>query len=350
MNLRRTLSFSLVSLVIAGAPSAQAFVHRDHQYITEAAFNSLKQCGLLSGAMDDETRALLVKYNLAQDNYGSISNVISKWFKYSHFYSPIRPLTKVGFNGIRANSDSALADYTQAVYNNVAAGSAHREISLDTLDYAGRIIHHVQDTSSPLHAIGINHGMSDGFEQKFFVDTATIDALQVNCRALEKLKPMSPLEVLRASAMTTLKRVDLPFRYTRDGEETKATWSEKFFTNAQLFTKFVSAYLRVFNPATPDFNFDTKENFPAGWAKQGLTEGAYGKFAKNRPGVMSADNFGRSDFIAQDGMVNARIHIEQAEYVTLKRDLMIQSIRSTQQVMLWLNRATTGQLTLNDKP
>lgn len=338
MIARKSFLLSLsITLFLSGR--AEAFIPDEHTAITQAAFDSMVHCGYWTKDLAAERAKVVIRANVDQDRYNSISNVISKWFKYSHFYTPIRPLNHVGVLRGRAHSDGAIAQY-RAEMIEILANTRGEALSQGALRLTGMIAHHLQDASSPLHALAINHGLSDGFEQKFgyrdFGIDRDLEQASKDCQALQNL-PLFELEILLPSTATfTLKRLDQPFVYKADGADQKAPWTSTFFSNEGLIRKFVSNYLRTFNPWNPNFDYNTL-GFPKDWHLTGVSEGKYGPFALAARN-MGGQYFGSTQFTFADAQTAQRSNIEisTSEYTALKKDLMIHSMRTTQQLLLWL--------------
>ena len=328
--------FTAFCVSTLGLPHALAFVPRDHNSITSIAFANLKQCGLLSPAFNEQSLSLITKANLSLDNYFSISNVTSKWFEYSHFYNPLRPLSYVGpkLTKLRQHSNSAVEEYTERVERLYEDPQGALEISNDQWALLGYILHHIQDASSPLHAVGINHGPGDGFENHFDLTPQQL-AEPLDCLQLRKMKASSPLKILKTTALLTLKTVDSPFQYQIDGESQSATWSQKYYSSPELFTDFVSQYLKILNPQNPESALDRFTGFPNQWMQEPLAQGAYGPFEQSTFLGIKSHRFGDSSFVMKNQGARSQINIDQSEFVKFKRSLMLQSIRSTQQLLMW---------------
>jgi hypothetical protein len=153
----------------------------------------------------------------------------------------------------------------------------------------GRIVHHIQDSSVPAHAIPVMHAITDGFE-KFDVSNMYGEAYSIeDCPNIAAAEPMN---ILHDNAAATLSAIQGQVAYRINGGDAQSSrWLETFW------------------------ELGKGEEF-----------GKYGPFG---------DRFGVAGITLRDGR---KVAVDPAQYVALKRAGVNRAIRSTQQVILWINK------------
>jgi len=325
--------------VFLSTTSLYAFSVPDHKLITQLAIQELKECQLLpAGINSSGATDTILKADLDEDNY--LKNGFKKLFVYSHFYNPFRPLKK---ELLRAHhADSGVSEYTQNIINSFSSVQ-RQQLAQDNQKSIGQIIHLIQDASSAPHVLWINHGMEDGFENKVHVSEFELQQLKPNCSEISLAGLNSPLEIMKAAGLATMKELDLTsVEYTEimaDGSEPRANlapWSQTFFSNNGVNTQQVLNFLRHYNYLNPDLNTPTRDDQnQEGWNTKSLGQGEYGFLSSDIKNVLiRGDNFGNTQTIT---VGNKKYHVDLNQYVGLKKTLMRQAILSTQRAILWLN-------------
>lgn len=321
------------------ASSSFAFSVEDHRLMTEIAFKELQACGAVPKNFEWQADGglaasyVLIDANLDEDNY--FKNGIKKLFKYSHFYNPFRSLKKE-WQG-RSHAGKAVAEYSEK-FIKVSEGRSVLNLPRTSLVELGKIIHQVQDASSPPHVLWINHGMSDGFENKVSISKEDLAASKPNCSDVNLAGLKSASEVLRSSALGTMKELLQPVSFLelqKDGVEIvhSQPWMLAFFSHSEVYTQKVNQFLTDYNLLVPNFNVPTSDD--AGderWSTLSLDKGDYGMLSSDISNVtMSGDNFGKAKFTAK----NKAYKVSSEEYKRLRVALMRQAILGTQRLMLW---------------
>ena len=214
--------FHRISIVIAavllGAVPSHAWRLNDHDLITRRALQLYERCQEIRFT-HTETKAL-IDGNLSED-----FNLAVKWLKNSHYYNPdkwVRTLYRddAGYR-VRYLLEKLLAK---------------RQPQLRLL---GKIIHFVQDMSSPTHVVPIVHNLKDGFEK--FKLPASASALIKLCFSADKCSKdspavasslpcpsktaASPAVLLKREARHTLASLRDVAKATRDGQPYEFTWT-----------------------------------------------------------------------------------------------------------------------------
>lgn len=146
---RRIAPCSLAAALLATAllpAAAGAFRIGAHEQLTARA------CDLEAAELPELAR---FKGVLMSGNAGEDQNVIVKWLRFNHYYSPIGKLA----TWWRKTSDVRVKDlWVQALE------AARRNDLRYAFDRVGHLLHHVQDMASPPHVVPVTHGFTDGFE------------------------------------------------------------------------------------------------------------------------------------------------------------------------------------------
>lgn len=193
------------------ASGALGYGISDHRVITRKAVAVFNACypelGFTAYDMD-----VIIKGNLSEDY-----NLATKWLRNSHYYNPqkwVRTLYR-----------------DDASYRVKYLVRKLRETQKKRIYILGKIVHFVQDVSSPPHVMPIVHGLGDGFE-KFSISEEAIKTLQVACPH----QPLPPMVVLREYALQTLAQVKKTAIATRGGEKYEFSW--QLFWYEGLGSKF----------------------------------------------------------------------------------------------------------------
>lgn len=335
--------FILVMTSFISITQANAFSVPDHRLITEIALEELNECQLLPNSLvlnsDQGTKATqtIIKANVDEDNY--LKNGIKKLLVYSHFYNPFRPLKN---ELLRAHhADSAVKHYTQKILKNFNE-SQRLQLSKDNQQELGKMIHLIQDTSSAPHALWVNHGMKDGFENIIRISKFELQQAKISCNEITLANLNSPMEIMKASALGTIKQLEESVEFLElpsDGSEPRvnlAPWSQTFYTNDRIYTNKTRMFLREYDLMRPNLNTPTTDDSnQEGWAEKKLGRGDYGPLSREIKNILiRGDNFGNSrEFVVG----NKKYKIEHSQYVNLKKTLMRQAILNTQRTILWLN-------------
>ena len=309
------------------------FSVEDHRLITELAIEEMQACRMLPPLMHGNAAGLLVQANLREDNY--ILNGIKKLFNYSHFYNPMRPLRPERHRAFHAGQ--AVVDYTINALELAASGGRQRDI----LENAGMITHMIQDASSPPHALSINHGPFDGFENKVKVTREELSVTKPPCHQISLAGLQTPLQIMQAAGLAVLQQLEAPVKLIivsaggREQRQTSEPWSNSFFSNKSLYTQKVQDFLKNFNLLQPDLETPvTDDEDQPNWNKKYLAAGSYGRLSEGIVNVtLRGDNFGKTSFDLGEN----KIYVDYHEYLTLRKTLMRQSILNTQRLFLWLS-------------
>lgn len=128
-------------LALAGvflAP-ARAFWVGEHEALTRAAFQEAQEC--LPALKSESFQQEIISANLDEDR-----NIVRKWSRDSHYYSPVRELSMW-----RRTSMDRILDIQGDTRSNITW-------------VIGVLLHHIQDAAVPAHVVPINHWIDDGFE------------------------------------------------------------------------------------------------------------------------------------------------------------------------------------------
>ncbi len=331
--------FLVLALLILTGGKAFGFGVDDHRLITELAIEELQACRMLPPLMSGKSAGLLVQANLREDNY--LLNGLKKLFNYSHFYNPLRPLRRERHRAFHAGQ--AVHDYTANAAQLAASGGMQRDI----LENAGMITHMIQDASSPAHALWINHGPFDGFENKVKVTREELSASKPSCNQISLAGLQTPLQIIQAAGLAALKQLEEPVKMiiiSADGREPRHAsepWSKSFFSNKALYTQKAQVFLKNFNLLQPDLETPVSddEDQPH-WNKKYLAAGSYGPLSDGIVNVtLRGDNFGKTSFDLSEN----KIHVDYQEYLNLRKTLMRQSVLNTQRLLLWLGQQRDGR-------
>jgi hypothetical protein len=192
--------------------SLQAFAFHvpDHVAITARAVNELSACGLLSPQWTTNVTAAVESADESEDY-----NLFRKWSYYSHYYNPYHPLDQYRADSSASVSEAA-ATITSAPLNAYAVNQA-----------IGRLIHHVQDASTPAHAVPVAHSFSDGFE---LFDIAAYFAEPLSLSACSSIQATAdPMAMLRANAIATLDSLKEPLTLIVGGLQMQNTWESLYW-------------------------------------------------------------------------------------------------------------------------
>ncbi len=186
-----------------------AFSLTDHETITRQAAAELNGC--YPGVLTTADVELLVSENLDED-----TNLFRKWTEFSHYYHPQKKL-----NMFRKDSMDRIESLEADLSDPMVEDSPYA--------IAGHMIHHLQDSAVPAHAVPVDHIWDDGFEslelaQEDFVDPA----YRTRCRQIRDgvdphLRGFEGL--LKRSALETLLSLRSPVVLTIGGRKTTQTWT-----------------------------------------------------------------------------------------------------------------------------
>lgn len=262
-------------LLLSSAP-AFAFHVPEHVQITMRAVYELQKCGRLPPQWTNDWLETVVRANESEDH-----NLIRKWSKYSHYYNPYH------------QADQGRADSSLSVTESVA------EINADPADVEGvnkllgRIIHHVQDSSVPGHAIPVVHAENDGFETYKLDESLYDKPLSLSdCPAVEAVEAVEPMQALHDNAVATIESLDASVLVVREGFERTLAWRGSFWSLGE-----------------------------------GKAFGEYGSMG---------NHFGKEKFAIEDGRT---VEIDKEEYEHFKAARVRAAIRATESVILWVNKA-----------
>ena len=194
--LQAVLLFSLCSWSL---PS-KAWRVSDHRLLTQRAMQLYQRCHALRFTPTEVNS--LVAGNVSED-----FNLAVKWLKNSHYYHPDK--------WVRTLYRDDAGYRVQYLTEKLLAG---RQPQLRLL---GKIIHFVQDVTSPTHVVPIVHNLSDGFE-KFKLPAAATIELNIPCPPAEAAPPQA---VLKREARRTLASIRGTAWATRDGEPYEFSWT-----------------------------------------------------------------------------------------------------------------------------
>lgn len=212
MSLSMMMPRALPLLLWAVASDVLGYRLNDHRVITRKAVAVFTNCYPELGFTSYEAD-IIVKGNLSEDY-----NLATKWLRNSHYYNPrkwVRTLYR-----------------DDAGYRIKYLVRKLQETQEKRIYILGKIVHFVQDVSSPPHVMPIVHGLKDGFE-KFPLTQKDVDTLQVNC---PRQQLFSPEIVLKEHALQTLAQVKKTAFATRDGEKYEFSW--QLFWHEGLGSKF----------------------------------------------------------------------------------------------------------------
>lgn len=316
-------------IVFSFSMNAFGFSREEHVAITKFAAKQLNEC-IRGGKSAVKTWLLESSIEkMASSNAFEDVAVWKKWTVASHFYNPVKRL-EWGQNEPthRGDADDAVKRALGKYLDESAEGKE------DGFKRIGQMLHYIQDASSPLHVIGINHNLGDGFENNAEV-TAMAEALATKIPCARVNDTREPLTILQMNATQTLKITDQHFNYRLGGEnrDRQAKWSEVFYVNKALASDKLSALLKRFDPLGKMFEIKSIE-IPAA-NLDSLPRGGYGVFADAHGLISKKDNFGKTDFEVASGSSVRKVHIERAEYIAFKKKLILEAVQASQETIVW---------------
>lgn len=321
-------ALTTASLTLLISLHASAFSREEHIAITRLAVKNLNECmqrkaSRLRTFLSDATAETMASANSFED-----LAVWKKWTVASHFYNPIKSFDW-GQNepAHRGDADDALKRALDKYLDESRNGG-------EPLKRIGQMLHYIQDVSSPLHVMGVNHALSDGFENNPNVNAmAEAEDTPTSCVRVKDAR--EPLTILQMNATQTLKISDQFFNYRvgEDHRDRQARWTEMFYVNRSLTSDRLSSLLKRFDLLGKMFKLGP-EDYPAGSLRT-LPRGVYGPFADAKGLFSKKDNFGQTDFrVIVDGSMR-NVHIERAEYVAYKKKLIHEAVEASQELIAW---------------
>lgn len=205
-----------VSLVGAIVYSGLAYCYNlaDHDLITTRAVAVFNHCQPTIAFSDYEAQ-VLTKGNRSED-----FNLASKWLKNSHYYNPNRWVRTL-YRGDASQRLKFLLE--KQVSETIETASIYR---------LGKMIHFLQDVTSPTHVAPIVHGPNDGFES-FVIEQQQVFNKKISCRHQQ---PQEPLTILKVYAKQTLATFDNLNLAEKNGYRFEFSW--RLFWNEGLGSKF----------------------------------------------------------------------------------------------------------------
>lgn len=175
---------------------AHAYHLDAHRKITE---KSIQPFGFDAGASSEIVRCCL------KEDW----NVITKWFRTSHYFNPVHPLPRTAPTW---RGDSL--DRVRRIVKVLAVASPE-----DQPCWIGHLIHHFQDMTVPAHVVAVSHGTSDRFEWYASQSTGLSRALERASRTPEEgVRTSSGVHELDSAQIEwLLKEVALETRAGVDG-------------------------------------------------------------------------------------------------------------------------------------
>ena len=185
----------LLLAVLLWASSALSYRLHEHKIVTRCAVSVFNACQtkMVFSALDTQS---LVQGNLSEDY-----NLLAKWLRSSHYYNPERRVSKL-------------------LRNDALSRVRYLEKQPSSLRKLGKIIHFVQDVTSPPHVIPVAHNLSDGFE-KFQVREKDLIRSKYTCPT----EIRSPGVVLKHTALQTLTRLNEEAKAQRDDQSYRFSWA-----------------------------------------------------------------------------------------------------------------------------
>lgn len=184
----------ICSLAFTLSVDSYAYQLSDHRWITGRAVLAYNSC-YPQQKIPPAAAKRMVAGNLSED-----FNLANKWLKNSHYYNP----TKWIFTLWRNDASYRMKELLEKPM---------------TATNVGKILHFVQDMSSPTHVIPITHGLSDGFES-YKIDAQSMYAAEVPCPT----EVVSPLVTMKEHALLTLQRIKDVVIGERDGQPWAFSW------------------------------------------------------------------------------------------------------------------------------
>lgn len=205
---------SLIGAIICGS-LAYCYNLTDHDLITNRAVAVFNRCHPTSAFTSYEAQ-VLSKGNRSED-----FNLANKWLKNSHYYNPNRWVRTLYRGDASQRLKSLLAKLLEK--QSTATASVYQ---------LGKVIHFLQDVTSPTHVAPIVHGPNDGFES-YFIDHQQILNSKISCNYQP---PQEPLTILKVYAQQTLATLDNLNLAEKDGQRFEFSW--RLFWNEGLGSKF----------------------------------------------------------------------------------------------------------------
>lgn len=270
--------FTLFATILSfSATSAQAFHIPEHLLITQRAITGLQKCNLLPQSWDMGWVQAIHEGNKRED-----TDLLRKWSKYSHFYSPKKRLRSMG----RADSMLSVRESEHALNGHDHDEEENAERSAFLL--VGRIVHHIQDAAVPSHVVPVNHFADDGFEKTELRGYYRSPFSIADCA---RIAGAEPSQILRATALTTLARIEEPVGFRTHKRIKRETWSKAFW----------------------------KPSEGEGFGEYGFLGNSFGK--------------GLIEF--EDGRT---AHVAPSQYQDFKRAQVELAVAATQAAILWANQ------------
>jgi len=184
-----------IGLILCTSSWAWAYSLNDHRQITERALDVVERCTGEPITLD--IRSMIVKANVNED-----TNLIRKWFVYSHFYHPSE--RDQAPSSRRANSRARVSVLQTELDSTSPPPGGGLRYSLMLLGY---LIHHLQDMTVPPHVVPVNHFWTDGFEK--LPIRLELSLPEVDCDSLltDSIR-LDPLELHHQTAIETLNEVN----------------------------------------------------------------------------------------------------------------------------------------------
>ncbi|MDE3269064.1 MAG: hypothetical protein OYH77_02135 [Pseudomonadota bacterium] len=193
----RSLAVKLLKLTLICSllpVSAYAYHLSDHRVITNKAVMVYNSC-----YPQDMFSALAAK-RMVDGNLSEDFHLANKWLKNSHYYNPTKWIRTLWRRDASYRMRELLA-------------------KPKTTTMLGKILHFVQDMTSPTHVIPIVHGMFDGFES-YEINIHSLYAAEVPC----PLTVHSPQMIMKRHALLTLRRIKAVAITERNGKPWVFSW------------------------------------------------------------------------------------------------------------------------------
>lgn len=173
----------------------------DHRWITSRAVLAYNHC------YPQQKISTLAAKSMIAGNLSEDFNLANKWLKNSHYYNPTKWIRTLW----RSDASYRMRELLPQVDEQQNERMTSRMV--------GKVLHFVQDMSSPTHVVPITHGMFDGFE-KYKIEAQSLYAQEVPCPTIVE----SPLKTMKEQALQTLQRLKDIEIGRRDGKPWAFSW------------------------------------------------------------------------------------------------------------------------------
>jgi hypothetical protein len=216
MNISRVILSICLMLLIFSVSSSWGFEKQAHIEISKIALELYKELYPLKSKQIHESLTMFIDGSGKEDDISFSLQRLVNW----HFYDPGSRLGHAWW-GARKSNTKRFEYLAEKLTESTGKGLP------DIYGLAGRLAHHIQDMSSPPHAVPIYHTNKDPFDKYATAEIAgvklTSAQLDVVKNEQRNLEFETMLELLNAAATRTIDRVEKPVSF--DGRLIASDWT-----------------------------------------------------------------------------------------------------------------------------